>query len=86
MTRDSRWWWVGMVSAIVLAVSSRLDLIDPFLPAEHSDKVHAFIELLALLAGIASGYMKASPLNISEKGREAYQDDIIRLRPLDADD
>lgn len=86
MTRDSRWWWVGMACALVLAVASRMDLIDPFLPAAHSDKVHAAIELLAMLAGIASGYMKASPLAISDQGREKYMDDIVKMRPLDADD
>jgi hypothetical protein len=86
MKRDSRWWWVGMASAMVLALSSRMDLIDPLLPAEHTDKAHAIIEMVAMIAGIASGYLKASPLDISDKGREQYQDDVVRLRPLDGDD
>jgi hypothetical protein len=56
------------------------------LPAEHTDKAHAIIEMVAMIAGIASGYLKASPLDISDKGRQAYEDDIVRWRPLDGDD
>lgn len=62
MTRDSRFWWLGMIGAIVLAVSSRMDLIDPLLPAQHTDKVHAIIEIVSLIVGIVSGKMATSPL------------------------
>lgn len=57
LTRDSRFWWLGMVGAVILAVSSRWDLIDPLLPAQHTDKVHAAVELAALILGIVSGKM-----------------------------
>ncbi len=66
MTRDSRMWWVGIAAAIVLAVSSRMDLIDPLLPAEHTDKVHALPELAALIAGIVCGKLATSPLPHSD--------------------
>lgn len=62
MTRDSKFWWVGMLGAIVLAVSSRMDIIDPLLPVQHTDKIHAIIEVAALIVGIVSGKMATSPL------------------------
>lgn len=75
MTRDSKFWWVGMVGAIALAISSRWDLIDPLLPPQHTDKAHALIELISFIIGIGSGWMAASPLNkISDAGRKYYQD------------
>lgn len=66
MTRDSKFWWLGIIGAIVLAVSSRMDLIDPLLPAQHTDKVHAILELVALVIGIVSGKMATSPLPHSD--------------------
>lgn len=66
LTRDSRFWWLGMVGAVILAVSSRWDLIDPLLPAQHTDKVHAAVELAALILGIVSGKMATSPLPHSD--------------------
>lgn len=75
ITRDSKFWWVGMASAIVVAVASHLSLIDPFLPTQHADKVHAVVEFLALIAGIVSGKMATSPLPISDEGREKYLSD-----------
>lgn len=69
MNRDSKFWWVMMLGAIVMAVSSRMDLIDPLLPPQHTDKVHALIELLSLITGIVSGKMSMSPLPISDEGR-----------------
>jgi hypothetical protein len=86
MTRDSRWWWVLMACSMITAIASRMDALDVLLPVEHTDKVHAVIELLAMMSGIAAGYLKASPLEISDKGREKYMDEVVRLRPLDADD
>lgn len=66
MTRDSKFWWVGIVGAVILAVSSRMDVIDPFLPAQHTDKVHALIEFAAIIIGITSGKMASSPLPHSD--------------------
>lgn len=80
MTRDSIIWWIGIVSAVILAVSSRMDLIDPFLPASHTDKVHALIEFLALIIGIASGKMATSPLPISDEGRAKYLSDTVKVK------
>lgn len=80
MTRDSKLWWLGIVGAIILAVSSRLDLIDPLLPAQHTDKVHALLELLALIIGIVSAKLATSPLPISNDGRRKYQGDRIRVK------
>jgi hypothetical protein len=50
-------------------VSSRFDLIDPLLPAAHTDRAHALIELLALISGVVGGVMRMSPLGISPEGR-----------------
>lgn len=66
-------WWVGIAGAVILAVSSRWDLIDPLLPAQHTDKVHALLELAALIAGIVCGKMATSPL----PGKK--DDDTVRL-------
>jgi hypothetical protein len=74
MTRDSRLWWLVIACSVVTAISSRMDLIEALLPAQHSDKAHALIELLALLAGIVAGVMKSSPLPISDEGRQQYAD------------
>lgn len=62
MNRDSKLWWVMMLGAVIMAASSRMDLIDPLLPAQHTDKVHAVIELLAMIVGIVGGKMATSPL------------------------
>jgi hypothetical protein len=69
ITRDSHVWWFVMGSAIITAVSSRLDLIDPLLPAAHTAAAHALIELMALITGVAAGVMRMSPLPISVEGR-----------------
>lgn len=71
-TRDSKAWWFLMGAAIITAISSRMDILDPLLPAEHTDKAHALIELLSLIVGVASGVMKASPLPLSDQGREKF--------------
>ncbi len=68
-TRDSKAWWFVIAAAIVTAVSSRLDLIDPLIPESHTKQVHALIELAALIVGIVAGVMRMSPLPISESGR-----------------
>lgn len=62
MNRDSKLWWFTMVGAAILALSSRMDLIDPLLPAQHTDKVHAIIELSALVVAAVSGKLATSPL------------------------
>jgi hypothetical protein len=72
MKRDSRWWWFVMGGAIVTAMSSRMDLLDRILPAQHTDMAHALIELAALIVGVAAGVMRASPLDLSDKGRRKY--------------
>lgn len=71
-TRDSKAWWFLMGAAIITAISSRMDILDPLLPAQHTDKAHALIELLSLIVGVASGVMKASPLPLSDEGREKF--------------
>ena len=77
MTRDSKLWWLWIAVAVITAVSSRMDLIDPLLPAAHTDKAHALIELLALIAGIVGGVMRMSPLPISPEGRtDAIRKDV----------
>lgn len=68
MTRDSKFWWVGIVMAVLVSISSRWDLIDPLLPAQHTDKVHALIELISLIVGIVSGKMATSPLKGENDG------------------
>ncbi len=77
MTRDSHWWWVVMGGALIIGVSSRMDLLDPLLPAQHTDKIHALIELLAYLVGIAGGVMRMSPLQISPEGRAVQAEKAV---------
>jgi hypothetical protein len=69
ITRDSHAWWFVMGGALIVAVSSRMDLIDPLLPAQHTKTVHALIELLAYLVGVGAGVARMSPLAISPQGR-----------------
>lgn len=80
MTRDSWLWWLVMASAVITAVSSRMDLIDPLLPAQHTDKAHALIELVSLIVGIVGGFLKASPLPLSPAGRQEYFADRVKPR------
>lgn len=72
MTRDSKLWWVLMACSFITAFTSRMDLLDPLLPADSTDKVHAAIELLAFMAGLVSAKLATSPLPISDDGREKY--------------
>lgn len=69
MTRDSHAWWFVMGGALIVAISSRMDLIDPLLPAQHTRLVHAVVELLAYLVGVGAGVARMSPLAISHEGR-----------------
>ena len=62
MTRDSWTWTLLMIGSIITVISSRMDLIDPLLPAQHTDKAHAIIEVLALIVGVVSGKLATSPL------------------------
>lgn len=80
-TRDSKAWWFLIAGAVITAVSSRMDLLDPLMPAQHTDKAHAIIELLALIVGIVSAKLATSPLPISDQGRQDYRDkaDTVRL-------
>lgn len=80
MTRDSKLWWFVMASALITAISSRMDLIDPLLPTQHTDKAHALIELASLIVGIVGGMMKASPLPLSDDGRAKYFADRVRMK------
>lgn len=74
MTRDSHAWWFVMGGALIVAVSSRMDLIDPLLPQAYHKPAHAIIELLAYLIGVGAGVARMSPLAISHEGRaEAIQ-------------
>lgn len=58
-----------MGGALIVAISSRMDLIDPLLPSAHTKTIHAAIELLAYLVGVAAGVARMSPLAISNEGR-----------------
>ena len=80
MTRDSRFWWVVMIGAVATAIMSRMDLLESLLPAQHTDQVHAIIELIALVAGVVGGKMATSPLPISDEGRAKYLSDVVKPR------
>jgi hypothetical protein len=82
MKRDSRWWWVGMAGAWLASLAVHPDLVERMIEGDKKAWVSSVCQLLAIVAG----YLKASPLDISDKGRQAYEDDYIRWRPLDADD
>ena len=79
MKRDSRWWWWIIGGALLTSISSRMDLIDRILPAQHTDVAHALIELAALVVGVVAGVMKASPLDLSDRGRRRYMRDRVRV-------
>lgn len=79
--RDSKSWHWLMIIAVVTAISSRMDLIDPLLPAAHTDTAHAVIELIALVTGVVSGFLTASPLDLSDHGRRRYARDRVTMRP-----
>lgn len=69
MTRDSQLWWIVMGGAVLMSVSSRMDLIDRLIPSVHQNWVHALIELVALIVVAVAGVMRMSPLPISPAGR-----------------
>lgn len=74
MNRDSQLWWWLMAGAILTAISSRFDALDVLLPAQHTDKAHAIIEMASLVVATVSGVMRASPIkNISDEGRERFK-------------
>ena len=54
MNRDSVLWWVGIVGAILTALANQAGLF----PAAW----YGYINLAAVLVGVVSGYLKASPL------------------------
>lgn len=62
MTRDSWYWWVGLIGGALTAISSRLDLLDLVLPIQHREKVHAMIEIISVLVSAVSGFLMTSPL------------------------
>lgn len=69
ITRDSRLWTVLLISAVVTAISSRLDLLDALIPENYHRQAHAAIELSALIIGVVAGVLRMSPLPISPEGR-----------------
>jgi uncharacterized membrane protein HdeD (DUF308 family) len=71
-TRDSQAWWWVIAGAVITAVAAQTSIIDPLLPAAHTEKVHAWINLAAMIVGVVGGVMKASPLPISDAGRLKY--------------
>jgi hypothetical protein len=74
MNRDSQLWWWLMAGAILTALSSRFDALDVLLPAQHTDKAHALIEMASLIVATVSGIMRASPIHdISDEGREKFK-------------
>lgn len=69
MTRDSRWWWVGMAGAWLASLAVHPDLVERMLELDKSAWVSALCQLLAIVAAV----MRSSPLpNISPEGREKY--------------
>lgn len=74
MTRDSKFWWLGMIGAVIVGISSRMDVLDLVLPIQHKEKIHAVIEILALIVATVSGKMATSPL----KGE--HDDDTVAVK------
>lgn len=70
MNRDSWTWTWLMIASVITVISSRMDLIDPLLPAQHTDKAHAIIEILALIVGVLSGKLATSPLPGNKKEKK----------------
>jgi len=56
--RDSAIWWFGMIAAVVMGLATLGD------PAQYGipEWMVPYLRLGALVVGIVSGYLKASPL------------------------
>lgn len=72
MTRDSHLWWFVMAAGVLGVFSAHFDLLE--ICCAFGDKSKALIELASVLVATLSGVMKASPLDISTRGRQKYID------------
>lgn len=68
MTRDSRLWWVGIVSAVILGLATLDSGSGPTSLAYYGIPLAAapYIRLAALVIGIVSGKLATSPLPHSD--------------------
>lgn len=64
MTRDSKWWWVGIVSAVILGLATLDTGTGPASLSYYGIPVEAapYLRLSALVIGIVSGKLATSPL------------------------
>lgn len=72
MTRDSRWWWVGIALALIGGFTGNMNLLQDAMPSltpEKMKQINAWLQILALTFGIVSAKMSMSPLPISAQGR-----------------
>lgn len=72
-SRDSWVWWFGIISSVIVAVSSNLELF-PWLP----DRVQHMLSLAAFLIGVTSGKLATSPRpSKAEQARAAAPPSIL---------
>lgn len=64
MTRDSIYWWFGILGGLAMAFAAHKDLF-PWFP-EHVNKA---IEIVAFVTAVVSGKMATSPLPSKEEER-----------------
>ena len=76
ITRDSKLWAWLIAGAVLTALGSNLNLIDPLIPASTHTQVHAGINLASLLVATVAGILRSSPLGISDQGRAAYMGSV----------
>lgn len=65
MKRDSRLWWLLITGGVATALTAHPDLLDRAFAGEPS----AIVETVAIVASVAGGVMRMSPLPISTEGR-----------------
>lgn len=74
-TRDSHSWIAVAMGAWVASLASNPDAIEKMLELDK----HAWVSALCQLLAIGAAFMKASPLPISDEGREKYRTDTIKM-------
>lgn len=76
MTRDSHSWILVALGAWLMSLASDPAKLERLIECDRQAIIAAICELLA----IAGAFLKASPLPISDAGREKYQTDTFRAK------
>jgi hypothetical protein len=80
LTRDSVLWWIVILGAGATFLASHFDLLVAAIPGL-GDVWQARIELVAAVLGFLAGYLRMSPLGLSEAGRQRLTNGSNRISP-----